>query len=139
MPPKECLTCQGWPVCRKERRAWFFIGIGIIATISIRIVTVLMHWDPFYGKLAWYIGVGGFIVFFTEKFLAFRTRAKLIEENKILEKVNQGEALSLQDRAILSQILCRISSHQERINFLIIFISSAIALVVAIYFDFFNS
>ena len=37
--------------------------IGIIATIAIRIVTVLMHWNPFYGKLAWYIGVGGFIIF----------------------------------------------------------------------------
>jgi len=37
----------------------FFI-LGLIATISIRIVTVLMQLNPVYGKVAWYMGVGFF-------------------------------------------------------------------------------
>ena len=37
----------------------YFI-IGIIATVAIRVVTVLTHLDPIYAKVAWYIGVGSF-------------------------------------------------------------------------------
>jgi hypothetical protein len=136
MANQKCLHCESRQICQEDSKSWFFIIVGFIATVSIRVVTVLMSIDPVYGKTAWYIGVLGFVIFFVYKYKVFKMRAHLIEQHDLLRKLAKGDPLPREDRDILSQLLCKIKSNKERVNFLFIFVVSAITLVVAMLFDF---
>ena len=80
MNNRKCLTCVELKRCRESFSSWVFFMIGIVATIAVRVVTILMHINSIYGKIAWYIGVGGFFIFFLYRFNISRQRSKLIEK-----------------------------------------------------------
>lgn len=132
----ECIDCVERERCRDSFASWIFFVIGLIATIAIRVVTVLINIDPIYAKIAWYIGIGGFFIFFVYKFKISQTRSKLIEQRKLVDKISQKSQLTKEDYDLISAILCFLSSKKERINYFFIFGLSAIALILAIYFDF---
>lgn len=136
MKDKKCINCVEYKRCEDSRISWVFFIIGLIATIAIRVVTVLMHVDPVYAKVAWYIGVGGFFIFFVYKFRVNQTRARLIDESNLLDKIQREVQLTKEDFDLISAILCGLSSKKERINYFFIFGLSAIALLLAVYFDF---
>jgi hypothetical protein len=108
----------------------------MIATIALRVVTVLMHFSPIYGQIAWYVGVAGFFIFFVYKFRIDRARYKLIVKKGLMDKISQGDKIAEDDRQLIGSILCSLSSNKDRINYFLIFVSSAAALIVALYFDF---
>ena len=136
MKSKECATCLEHKRCKDSYASWLFFIIGLIATIAIRVVTVLIEVNPIYGKAAWYIGVGGFLLFFVYKFKINQSRSKLIGQRDLVDKINQGKQLTREDYDLIGTILCALSSKKERINYLFIFILSAVALLLAIYMDF---
>ena len=136
MKETKCLNCAEYNRCRESYAAWIFFIIGIIATIAIRIVTVLIHFEPAYGKIAWYIGVGGFFLFFLYKFRINTGRVRIIEQNGLMDKLGERRRLSKEDYRIIGGILCALSSKKERINFFFIFWLSAVALLIALYIDF---
>ena len=132
----KCLGCQEYKNCKDSFASWVFFIIGIIATIAIRVVTVLIHLDPIYAKIAWYIGVIGFFLFFVYKFRIGHIRAKRIQQSGLAEKINKNEPLEHQDYVLIDSILCAIGSKKEQINFFFIFALSALALILAAYMDF---
>ena len=136
MANKKCINCIEYKRCKDSFTSWIFFIIGLIATIAIRIVTVLINVEPIYGKIAWYVGVAGFFIFFIYKFKVNQTRASLVHDRDLLAKINQQDRLSEEDYKIIGAILCSISSKKERINYFFIFGLSAIALLLAIYMDF---
>ncbi|OQB12848.1 MAG: hypothetical protein BWY16_00345 [Candidatus Omnitrophica bacterium ADurb.Bin205] len=136
MDYKKCINCQEYKRCRENRISVFFFIIGLIATIAIRVVTVLIHLNPLYGQIAWYIGVAGFLIFFIYKYNIDSTRYKIIRKNSLISKILRDEVLKKDDRQVLSAILCALSSSKDRINYFVIFASSALALVAGVYFDF---
>jgi len=133
---EKCLACSEYNNCRSSVLSWIFFIIGLIATIAIRVVTVLIHMNPIYGKIAWYVGVGGFFLFFVYKYRISQKRAKVIANEKIIEKISSGKELSKEDYILISAILCALSSKMERVNYFFIFGLSGVALVLAIYMDF---
>lgn len=132
----KCLNCIERERCRDSYVSWIFFIVGLIATVAMRIVTVLMHMKPFYGKIAWYVGVGGFFLFFIYKFKVSQARSKLIRKQDIVSKINQNKQLVEKDYEVISGILCALSSKKERINYFFIFALSAVTLTIAIYIDF---
>jgi hypothetical protein len=138
MEKDKCLTCSEYKNCRDSFSSWIFFIIGLIATIAIRVVTVLMHIQPVYGKIAWYVGVGGFFIFFVYKFRISQARFRAISQRGLLNKIEQEEQLTKEDYSLLGGILCSLSSKKERINYFFIFALSALALILAIYIDFFK-
>lgn len=138
MKDEKCIDCIEYKRCRDSYTSWLFFIIGLIATIAIRVVTVLVHVNPLYGKIAWYIGVGGFFVFFIYKFKVNQVRAKLINQRNLVDKIVNQKQLTKEDFNLMSAILCALSSKKERINYIFIFGLSAIAIVLAIYMDFFK-
>jgi hypothetical protein len=116
--------------------AGIFFIIGLIATIAIRVVTLLIHVNPLYGQIAWYIGVIGFLLFFVYKYNIDSSRYRIIKNNGLMAKVLGNDELSKDDKQILSAILCALSSGKDRINYFVIFASSALALIAGVYFDF---
>lgn len=133
---QQCANCDQKKYCNDSFTAWIFFIIGLVATLAIRVVTVLMEINPLYGKLAWYVGVGGFFVFFVYKFNLNRSLAKTIERENLIEKTKIQKPLSLEEYNVISSILCALKSEKERINYFFIFAVSALALLIAIYFDF---
>jgi len=136
MEGKKCINCDQYKNCKDSSVSWFFFIIGIIATIAIRVVTVLMHLDPVYGKVAWYIGVGGFFVFFIYKFKVSQSRAGLIIQKGLMDKIANQKQLAKDDYDSIEGLLCSLVSRKERINYFFIVILSALALLFAIYMDF---
>jgi hypothetical protein len=136
MQKKKCTTCSEYKNCRDSFSSWIFFIIGLIATVAIRVVTVLIHVDPVYGKIAWYIGVGGFLAFFIYKFRVTQTRSKLIQQRNLVDKVSGQKQFTDEDYNLLGAILCALSSNKETINYFFIFVLSAAALILAVYMDF---
>ncbi len=133
---EKCETCVERYRCRDSSLSWVFFIIGLIATIAMRVVTVLMHIKPVYGQIAWYVGVGGFFLFFLYKFKIDQERAKIIEEQDILGKIDGHKQLEANDYALIRGLLCSLISKKERINYFFIFGLSAVAWIVALYVDF---
>ena len=133
---KKCIGCSERKNCRDSFTSWTFFIIGLVATVAIRVVTVLIHVDPIYAKLAWYIGVGGFFIFFIYKFRINQARARLINRQDLVNKIDDKKQLTEDDYNLIGVILCALSSRKERINYFFIFFLSALALVLAIYMDF---
>jgi len=135
MKNKKCLSCTEYKRCKDSYASWIFFILGLVATIAMRVVTVLMHMNPIYGKIAWYIGVGGFFAFFVYKFRVSRGRFRAISERNLLDKIGEARELTKEDYSLISAILCGLSSRKERINYLFIFVLSAVTLVLALYID----
>ncbi|MFH1876605.1 MAG: hypothetical protein ABH865_06920 [Candidatus Omnitrophota bacterium] len=131
-----CIGCAEYKNCKDSFTSWIFFIIGIIATVAIRVVTVLAHLDPVYAKISWYVGVIGFFLFFIYKFRLSVIQAKSVQESGLVTKVNKGGSLDKQDYALLGSVLCSLGSKKERINYFFIFGLSAAALVLAVYMDF---
>jgi len=53
-----------------------------------------------------------------------------------VHKISQGNDIEKGDRELISSLLCALSSNKDKINYVVIFASSAIAIAVAIYLDF---
>ncbi len=136
MRNKKCAACSEYKRCKEDSSSWVFFIIGMVATIAVRMVTVLVHINPVYGQVSWYIGVIGFFIFFAYKFRIERARYKLILKQKLMDKLSREEVITQEDRRLISSILCALSSNKDRINYLLIFISSALAIIIAVYFDF---
>ncbi|MBU1997815.1 MAG: hypothetical protein KKF78_11770 [Candidatus Omnitrophica bacterium] len=136
MKNNNCKDCSQRKSCNDSFVSWIFFIIGLVATVAIRIVTVLMDIHPVYGKVSWYIGVVGFLFFFIYKFNINKSLAKIIEEDNLIEKAREEKPFSSNEYNLIADILCSLKSEKERINYFFIFAVSAVALVFAIYFDF---
>ncbi len=136
MNSQRCINCVEYKRCKESGASWLFFIIGLIATIAIRAVTVLIHIDPVYGQIAWYVGVSGFFIFFVYKFKVDQARSRLIRDSRLMDKISQGDKIEREDRELIGSVLCALSSSKDRINYFLIFASSAIALIIAVYFDF---
>ena len=137
MEGKKCINCAQYKNCKDTHASWFFVAVGMIATIAIRAVTVLMNFNSIYGKIVWYTGVGGFLIFFIYKFKVSQSRAKLIIQEGLMDKIANQKQLVKDDYDNAGGLLCSLVSKKERINYLFIFILSAVALLFAMYMDFF--
>ena len=118
--------------------SWVFFSIGLVATIAIRAVTILVYIGPVYGQIAWYVGVLGFLLFFVYKFKVEHARSQLVKKSRLMDKIAHAEKIEKEDLELIGSVLCALSSNKDRINYFLIFVSSAAALVIAIYFDFFK-
>lgn len=136
MKNKNCIKCGQYKNCKDTSSSWVFVIIGMIATIAVRVVTILMNVNPFYGKIAWYIGVIGFFIFFIYKFKVSQSRAQLIVKKNLIRKINNNQQLTKDDYTNVGELLCSLVSRKERLNYFFIFALSALALIFAIYMDF---
>jgi len=96
----------------------------------------LAHLDSVYGKISWYVGVSGFLVFFVYKYRILKKRTYEIKQYNILDKLKSKKELTEEDYGLIESILCSLTSKKEQINYLFIFCLSAVALMIAFYVDF---
>lgn len=133
-----CLNCKELKRCKDSFASWIFFIIGLIATIAMRIVTVISDINLLYGKIIWYIGVLGFFLFFIYHYKVHSSRSNLIKQTNIREKLASKSPLENNDYELLDHVLCGISKRKEKFNYFFIFASSGVALAIALYFDIFK-
>ena len=138
MGNKKCKNCSQRNVCRDSLTSWVFFLIGIIATVALRVIVVVEEIDPTYGRIAWYIGVIGFILFFIYKFKLLRESAGIIKKSGLRHKLAEEGELNKREYELLSELVCAQDNWRERANFFVIFFLSSVALLLAIYIDFFG-
>ena len=138
MNDKKCINCSEQKICQDSSTSWIFFIVGLIAAFAVRIVNFLIHISPLYAKIAWYVGVSGFLLFFIYKFRIIQARSRFIAQNKLVDKISAHEPLSAHDQDFIALTLCSLSSRKERINYFFIFALSAVALLLAVYMDFFK-
>jgi hypothetical protein len=107
---------------------------GIIATIAYRIIIVLNFYDPFWVKVAWYIGTMGFILYFGHRYSIQKKRANLVEKYGLIHLAQETKAKGKQKKA-LEYIVRTTLNSKSQWNSLFIFVLSLLALVVGILMD----
>ena len=138
MGNKKCEGCSQRKACQDSLTSWAFFLVGIIATVALRVIVVVEEIDPAYGRVAWYVGVIGFILFFVYKFRLLRESAAIIKKSGLRRKIAQEKELGRRDYVLLGELVCAQDNWKERMNFFIIFLLSGLALLFAIYLDFFD-
>ena len=116
----------------------FYFLIGVIATIAYRIIIVLSDGNVFWLKLFWYVGTIGFIVYFSHRYNISEKRAKIINDLKLDEKIRNVNNLSEEEKSAMEYIFDSLKVSSEKWIYIIIFVSSALALAAGIYMDFFR-
>lgn len=133
-----CSDCFRLKKCREPLINWVFFLTALVATIAIRAVNLFMDFDPNMAKALWYIGIIGFFVFFLYKFRYDNMLHKELENTGLKDKLLRKEELLDHDREILGTIICGLSSKKDKINYFFIFLTSGLALILAIWVDFFK-
>ena len=136
MRNNRCINCAEYKRCKENAASLIFFIIGLIAIIAVRAVTILEHVKPIYGKMAWYVGILGFFIYFAYKYNIEHNRSRLIKASKLVDKILQVGSIEKEDREMIRSVLCALSSSKDGINYFIIFSSSAVVLVIAFYLDF---
>jgi hypothetical protein len=115
----------------------FFFYSGVVATLAYRIIIVLNNLNAFWVKISWYVGTIGFIIYFWHRFEISNKRNRLIQELKLQEKIEGLNSLGENEKSALTYILKSLTISTEKINYIIIFATSALALLYGIWTDFF--
>lgn len=136
---KQCINCQAAKMCRDSAFSWFFLLVGVVATISIRVVNLVLHFGVFWPKFFWYLGVFGFFLYFLYRFRQDKALRQNLEKYQLHHKLSGQQALNDQEKEFLRTMLCRMRSNKDAINYFFIFSSSAIVLLLALYQDFIKS
>ena len=112
-----------------------YFWIGMISAVLLRSIIIADHYSIFWGKAVWYIGVIGYLWFFTHRYHIAQRRFGVIKDLYLLEKIKSRQILSDQDLEGLEYLLWSLSVSKERINYLIISVFSIIAIVLSLSLD----
>ncbi|MCX7927371.1 MAG: hypothetical protein N2606_04470 [Candidatus Omnitrophica bacterium] len=134
-----CKNCFLYKHCKDSAVSWVFLFIGLVATISVRLVPIVSSFGMFWPKFFWYVGISGFLLYFYYKFRQDKSIQRVLKETKLIERIVLGSQLTEQDRQFLLAAICKLRSQKDAINYFFIFSSSFIALIIAIYQDFVSS
>lgn len=114
----------------------FYFWAGVIATITYRAIIILNYYSPFWVKVFWYIGTVGFVIYFAHRFSIAKKRSRLITDHNLLYKLDNPGSMTKEDHDALAYILKATVSSKAKWNYYVIFVSSGIALILGIIFDF---
>jgi hypothetical protein len=113
-----------------------FFWFGIIATICYRAIVILNHISSTISLIAWYVGTLGFVAYFWHRYLVSEKRVKLIKQYDLIQAVKQAD-LSKEQKDASEYILTTLLSTKEKWNYIVIFVTSLLAMIMGIYLDFF--
>lgn len=122
------------PHRRPVRLAFFWTGV--IATLCYRLIIFFSDANPILLKGAWYVGTIGFIIYFAHRFQIAQRRTKVLQRFNLAQKVSQLAELTAEERQAMAYVFQTLGSSREKWNYILIFVSSGIALLAGAYLDF---
>ncbi|MDC7224956.1 MAG: hypothetical protein PQJ60_14505 [Spirochaetales bacterium] len=112
-----------------------FFYIGLVSATLFRLIIFLNRVNLFYARLAWYVGVVGYILFFGFRFYIAKKRRRTIEENDLISKLKASDMDSDSKREI-EYILKSLIKSKEIFNYRYIFVTSAAAILLDLVLTF---
>lgn len=109
-----------------------FFSLGLLSAIAFRAIIVFQHLEPDWVRPVWYIGIGGYLLFFLYRYKISKKRKKAISDFGLLEKVENNADLSDEDREVLLYLLSSIKVSLEDLNYVLIFLLSIAAIAADI-------
>lgn len=116
-------------------RHWMFV-LGILATLSYRLIVVFNHYSPALVQITWYLGTMGFVWYFSHRFRVENRRDRLITDLGLADKIKFKKPLSEAERTALVYVLEGLQTSLAKWNYITIFVLSALALLYGLYSDF---
>lgn len=116
-------------------RHWMFV-LGILATLSYRLIVVFNHYSPALVQITWYLGTMGFVWYFSHRFRVENRRDRLITDLGLADKIKFKKSLSEAERSALVYVLEGLQTSLAKWNYITIFVLSALALLYGLYSDF---
>ncbi len=118
----------------KQVRLMYF-WLGLIATFAYRIIIVLNFYEPIWVKVAWYVGTIGFIIYFWSRYRVVKQFSSLIHEKELVSAIDDASNISTDQKRALSHIIKTLDKTKAQVNYIAIFILSAVALIAGIALD----
>lgn len=115
-----------------------YFWLGIMSALAFRLILIADHYDPIMGKAMFYLGVVGYMIFFAHRYRVARRRIAVLENLKLLEKlenVKQLTELTEKELEGLRYIIWSLSVSKEKINYLIIFTFSVLSIAISLMLD----
>ena len=109
----------------------FFI-IGLISALSFRTLMAVGELYPDMIRLVWYVGIIGYILFFSFRYFIARKRRRAITEFDLISKIKEDRPLSENERGVVVYLLSSLQKSRENLNYLFIFTTSILAILVDI-------
>ena len=113
-----------------------YFWLGLISALLLRLVIIADHYGDIYARVLWYLGVVGYLWFFAHRYHIGKRRFTLIRDLGLLEKIERREAFTEEDLEGLNYVMWSLSVSKERLNYLVIFAFSVIAIVLSLALDF---
>jgi hypothetical protein len=131
-----CNKCDDFGACKDTASSWVFLFIGLLATVSIRLVNLVFSVSALWAKLLWYVGVIGFLVYFLYKFRQDLAIKYQLNKSLLEQKLVTKSPLNDEDYLFIRTVLCGLRSKKDTINYFFIFFTSALALLLGLWQDF---
>ncbi|MBN1134536.1 MAG: hypothetical protein JXA38_06445 [Methanosarcinaceae archaeon] len=112
-----------------------YFWIGVISAILLRAIIIADHYSGFVARVLWYAGVVGYLLFFSHRYDIAKRRVGVIKNLSLLEKIQTREPLQEKDFEGLNYIMWSLSVSRERLNYLVIFAFSIIAIILSLLLD----
>ncbi len=106
--------------------------LGLFSSICFRVLLIANALYPPLFRPIWYAGVLGYCGFFLHRYRITQKRKRAIRGMDLVQKLNQNR-LESEDRKAVAYILSSIDHSKEGLNYLIIFVLSAVAISVDLY------
>ena len=113
-----------------------YFWVGLISALSLRLVIIADHYGDIYARVMWYMGILGYLWFFAHRYHIGKRRYGVIKDLDLHDKIDRREPLTEEDFEGLNYIMRSLSVSKERLNYLVIFAFSIIAIVLSLALDF---
>lgn len=113
-----------------------YFWVGVVSAILLRTIIIADHYSGLAARVLWYAGVLGYLLFFSHRYDIAKRRVGVIKNLNLLEKIQTRKPLQEKDFEGLNYIMWSLSVSKERLNYLVIFAFSIIAIILSLLLDF---
>ncbi len=112
-----------------------YFWVGLISATLLRAILIADHYSDLLARVFWYLGIIGYIWFFAHRHHIAKRRFGVIKDLNLLGKIQAQEPLTEKDFEGLNYIMWSLSVSKERLNYLVIFTFSVIAIILSLVLD----
>ncbi|SFM55586.1 hypothetical protein SAMN04488696_1576 [Methanolobus profundi] len=117
------------------RRIQFYFWLGMFSAIFLRLIIIADYYNGILSKALFYLGVIGYLVFFAHRYHVATRRVGVLKNLDLLGKIESRTSLTEEEYRGLEYIMWSLSVSKERMNYLVIFAFSVIAIVLSLALD----
>lgn len=113
----------------------FYFWIGLISAALLRLILIADHYSDILAKALWYLGILGYLWFFAHRYHIAKRRYGVIKDLNLLDKIQARKPLAEKDFEGLNYVMWSLSVSKERMNYLVIFVFSVVAIILSLILD----